>query len=170
MATTGARYEGLPEVPRDKRFLRHLGELLRSYSLLGGIGPRELETLADFAVVVEAGKDHALFVEGEKSGFMCLVVDGNLRVTKENRQGNNRTIADIKPGRSVGEMSLLDGQPHSATVLATEPTVIAVFSKEGIRSLCQSDPRLGAKFIAVISEILSQRLRRTNDVLVQYLD
>ncbi len=66
-------------------------------------------------------------------------------------------------------MSLLDNQPHSGTVIASEDTELLVLSREKFRQMEEKFPHLGFKMLWIISLMLSNRLRKTSGILVDYL-
>jgi CRP/FNR family cyclic AMP-dependent transcriptional regulator len=66
-------------------------------------------------------------------------------------------------------MSLVDGEPRSASVVADEPTTLVVLTAEGFACLSSEVPRLAIKVLLKISKLISQRLRQTSGTLVDYL-
>ena len=63
-------------------------------------------------------------------------------------------VAELDPGSFFGEMSLLTGEPRTATVTAREETEVVRVSKEGMNRVFQSDPSL----VAPLSELLEARI------------
>ena len=65
----------------------------------------------------EYEKGAYLFKEGAHGGYMFFIIDGEVEVIKQFDTAKH-TIATLSAGRSVGEMSLIDGAPRSATARA----------------------------------------------------
>ena len=130
----------------------------------------EIECLADFVTAYKAKKGTQVFHEGARDPFMALVAEGRLEVLKDTYEKGRRQIAVVRPGKTVGEMSLIDELPHSATVVAMEPTTLLLLTKEGYRRLGQAHPRLALKVTWQIARLMSHRLRQTSGILVDYLE
>ena len=164
------RYRQLAAAEKDADFMEKLSRQLGTgTSVFGQYHADDIPTLAKYMEAYRADTDSAVFVEGHKTGYLCIVLDGALDVVKETKQGYSRKITDVCPGTTIGEMSFIDGQPHSATAAASSPTLLAVLSKENLLRLVDEEPWLGAKMLAYIAELLSKRLRMTNDMLIDYL-
>ena len=75
----------------------------------------------------------------------------------------------MSPGKTFGEMSLVDGEPRSASVLADEKTTLIVLTADDFARLASEIPRLAIKVLLKISKLLSQRLRHTTGVLADHI-
>jgi CRP-like cAMP-binding protein len=91
-------------------------------------------------------------------------------VFKQDRWNVPRLIAVIDEGKTLGEMSMIDGEPRFATCVAVEPTLTAVLSADHLARIILEQPILGAKILMQLALMLSQRLRQTSSRLVEYLD
>ena len=98
------------------------------------------------------------------------MIEGQLSIIKDTGTGKSRTITKVPAGRLIGEMSLIDGEPHSATAVASEPTLLAALTEQGLEALVIEDPVLGAKFYKTMAVMISHRLRRTDAELGNYLE
>ena len=74
-------------------------------------------------------------------------------------------IAEIEPGRSVGEMSIIDGLTCSATVTAQTGSSVLALTRHDFERIRADSPRLGAEIYKSISRLLSISLRRTTEDL-----
>ena len=100
---------------------------------------------------------------------MCLIAEGAVDVVKRDSEGKNQVITSLGPGKTFGEMALIDGEPRSASVVAAQDTLLFALTQESFESLLEETPRLGAKLLMMITKGMSQRLRQTSGVLVDYL-
>ncbi|MBE9516870.1 MAG: cyclic nucleotide-binding domain-containing protein [Proteobacteria bacterium] len=165
------RYRELDAVEKDADFMGKLTQRLSvGTSVFGRYNADDIPKIANYMEAYRASTGSAVFVEGHQAGYLCIVLDGGLDVVKETKLGRSRKITDVCPGTTIGEMSIIDGQPHSATAVASCPSLLAVLSKENLLRLVDEEPRLGAKMLANIAELLSMRLRKTNDMLIDYLN
>jgi CRP/FNR family transcriptional regulator, cyclic AMP receptor protein len=97
---------------RDRRT-----ELLRACPLFQGIGPAELAAVSDTAQEVDFPAGHVIARQGEIGTGFFIVVDGRVKVVRD-----AHTIAEMGPGEFFGELSVLDGMPRIAQVVAQTPT------------------------------------------------
>ena len=79
-------------------------------------------------------------------------------------------VGEIGPGDTLGEMSMIDGEPRFATCVAVEPSLIAVLSRDALAIIILEQPMLGAKILMQLSVMLSQRLRQTSLRLAEFVD
>ncbi len=101
---------------------------------------------------------------------MCIVLEGRLEVRKEDAQHVYKTVSTVTRGRSLGEMTMVDGEPRSATAVAVEESVLAVLTQDNFKLIVQDRPALAVKLMFEIARLISQRLRLTSGILVDYLD
>lgn len=143
--------------------------LLESARLFGDLSRAEIETLAGYTRAYRARQDSGLFIEGERAGFLCVLIDGRLGIFKDSGQGASKPIADIGPGTAIGEMSVIDGEPNSATVVVTETATVVTLTRDALRKLLDEHPRLGGRLLWKLARLLSQRLRQTSGRLADHL-
>ena len=70
----------------------------------------------------------------------------------------------------MGEMSILDELPYSATAIATEDTTVVLITKNNFDDMTEKHPELGLKVMRKIAKLLSLRLRQTTGILLDYLE
>ena len=152
------------------RFAGQIQGLLPRCSLLENFTPAELRLLSHFMDVYRAAEGMEVIHEGDGGDFMLLVLEGRFEVRKQDRHNTPQTIATVEPGRSLGEMSMIDGEPRFATCVALEPTLIAVLRRENLARVVVEQPLIGAKIMMELVLMLSQRLRATSNRLMEMLD
>ena len=70
----------------------------------------------------------------------------------------------------MGEMSILDELPYSATAIATKNTKVVLITKSDFDNLTEKFPDLGLRVMRKIARLLSLRLRQTTGTLLDYLE
>lgn len=130
---------------------------------------QELETLIQHSRSFKVKKGRQLFKQGDREPFMCLISQGSVSIHKEPKQLEDPPLAILTQGQSLGEMSLLDHEPRSATAVARQELVIHVLTADQFDTLQANHPRLWGKIMEKIARQLSQRLRRTSGTLVDLL-
>lgn len=164
------RYKTLPSVNLDSFLVNKLSNSIQKTDLFGKLSTEDISKLTKLMDAVELPQGDAIYVEGEPADYMSMLISGKLTVLKETEKGKSREIAQILPGRVVGEMSMVDGKAHSATVVADTNSTVAILSKKAMETLVKEDPELGANLFRNFAETISIRLRKTNNILAQYLD
>src|SRR3954453_12820989 len=99
-----------------------------------------------------------LLQQGQFSAELHIIRSGAVSVRASDSLGRASELARLGPGQFVGEMSLLTGQPHSATVVALSPTESLVLGRDDFLALLATTPRLAQN----ISRVLSERLGHAN--------
>src|SRR4249919_1619280 len=93
---------------RDRR-----SALLSAARLFDGVDADGMDRIAAVAVEVEFPADHAIARQGDIGTGFFVIVDGGARVIRD-----GQTVARLGPGDFFGELSVLDGQPRIAQVVA----------------------------------------------------
>jgi CRP-like cAMP-binding protein len=101
--------------------------------------------------------------EGDEGDALFVVASGSVRVAKSDGVEGDEQVVLLAPGQHVGEISVLDGAPRSASVVAAEPSEIYRLRWDRLRSILDSEPRLGASFYLALARVLATRLRATTD-------
>ncbi len=109
--------------------------------------------------------DH-LLREGEVDGKLYLVISGKLAVVKE-IGGETVTLHVMGPGSLAGEMGFVDGAPHSASIIAEQPTVVLSLKREDFEKLVPDHPNLVYHFMRAIVRLGHATLKRMN---LQYVE
>lgn len=106
------------------------------------------------------------FVIEEKSigQGLYLVVSGSLRVFKGNGK-EEKSLATLGPGEIFGEMSLIEDCLTSSNVVAENETELLMIQKSELENLIQQNERFAAKIYRSFCRVLSERLRRADDMV-----
>ena len=144
-------------------------DFLTNIPLFDGLKPGEIETIAKHMTYIELSKDEILFKEGEKGNYVCFVVEGTLDVIKHSLTGESVIITALHRGRSIGEMSVIDDFPRSATVKARTEAKLVILTGEAFDMTLEENPTVGIKILKRISRLLSLNLRKTSSRLADYM-
>lgn len=129
----------------------------------------ELRLISKYMNVVEAEPGEIIFKEGEKGDYVCFVVNGSLDVLKKSETGKNIVISTLSKGRSIGEMSVIDDSPRSATVKARTKSTLVTLSQEKLNIILEEHCSIGVKILKGISRLLSLNMRKTSSRLADYM-
>jgi CRP-like cAMP-binding protein len=112
-------------------------ELLAEAPLLAGVDADGIARIAARVVEVEFERDHVIARQGEVGTGFFLVASGSVRVVR-----GGETIATVGPGDFFGELSVLDGRPRVAQVIANEPTVCLALASWDFEAVVMDEPRV----------------------------
>ncbi len=151
------------------QFREELCDLIESMPMFSSLSRPEVQTLARYTRAYEARKGVTIFREGDKGHFMCVVLEGRVNILKETLEREQKKVATVRRGKSMGEMSLLDELPYSATAKATEDTKLLMITKLSFERLSEEQPVLCNMLLRQIARLMSLRLRQTTGILLDYL-
>jgi CRP-like cAMP-binding protein len=170
MADRPAQLAHLEHLGDATKFSGQIHALIPKCDLLENFSPAEVRLLAHFMDVFRAPTATEIIHEGEGGDFMLMLIEGKVEVQKRDRWNAQQVMAVVEPGKTLGEMSMIDGEPRFATCVAAEPTLVAVLNRESLARIIVEQPMLGAKILMEIVLMLSQRLRATSARLLQAID
>jgi CRP/FNR family cyclic AMP-dependent transcriptional regulator len=117
-------------------------DVLATVDLFQGLSKRELQRVLASAKELEFAVGDTIVKEGDEDGRFYLLLDGAARVTQ-----GRRTVAQLGPGDYFGEISLIDGEPRSASVVATEPIRALTLARWNFRPLLDEYPAIARKVL-----------------------
>ncbi len=170
MADLPERLAHLEYLGDATQFSAQIHELVPKCALLENFATAEVRLLAHFMSVFRAAPGTEIIREGDGGDFILIVVEGEVEVLKRDRRNTSQVIAFVGPGRTLGEMSMIDGEPRFATCVASAPALVAVLDRESLARIIVEQPMLGAKVLMALVLMLSQRLRATSARLLGLLE
>ena len=128
----------------------------------------DVALLAGYMRIYRAQTGQTLIREGNIGDYMLLVMDGKIAIYKKSPAGSQQHMTSVAAGRTLGEMSMIDGEPRFATCIAAETSLFGVLSRDDMVRIVIDKPSLGAKILIKLVTMLSQRLRQTSAELLEY--
>lgn len=125
---------------------------LRETPLFEGLEADALLPLATLCTEVDLDTGDVLFEQGEWGDAMYIVVRGTVAVERDAER-----IATLTVGECVGEMAAIDWEPRSATIQASEPTVLIAVDRHDLLDLLGDHVALADN----LARVLVARLRST---------
>ena len=132
---------------------------LCSLTIFRDLDKKELETIQKHIFEQNVKKDSILFVEDMPGEFLYIILSGRVDIVKETIDKEKIVLASMGADEIIGEMSLIDSQPRSATGVTSEDSVLLVINKQNFDEMLQSDPRIAAKSLMGLLKTISRRLR-----------
>src|SRR5919109_4136096 len=143
---------GTRRLPREELARRE--DALRRVPLFRDLPKRHLRSIARVTAVSSVRQGDVMVKEDTPGTVFFVIQEGRAKVVRR-----GRTIARLSRGEFFGEISLLDGGPRTASVVAEEPvTAIRIFKRSFDRVISE-EPTVAAKILAVVAKRLRQAER-----------
>src|SRR5262245_6326692 len=126
--------------------------------VFGALEERDVEALMRIGTQQQLHIGDQLLTEGTHHDAIYLVLDGEMSVSVK---GRNTGIAYVGKGEIVGEMSLLESQPASATLCAITPVTVLRIARDALNENLAADLGFSMRFYRALGMLLSHRLRAT---------
>lgn len=131
----------------------------RRFALFAELDDRELASIANVAKTRRYAKDDVIFHADESGDVFCLIKEGQVKVTMISPEGKEIILSLLGPGEFFGEMALLDDEPRSATVVATEALELVTIWRSDFLQILGENFTIAKKVLAE----LSKRLRSASN-------
>ena len=125
------------------KHLEHLAEI----PLFSALSKRDLQTIAKASNEITCEAGAVLVDQGDAGREAFVIIEGSATVKR-----NGRKVGVLGPGSSVGEMSLLDHGPRTATVTADTPMTVLVLSAREFGGVIEEVPGLAHKLLIELAK------------------
>ncbi|MDM0123192.1 Crp/Fnr family transcriptional regulator [Variovorax arabinosiphilus] len=105
-------------------------ELLRRVPLFAALTPTQSASIADAIVKKRFKRAEVIVEQGKKTDALYIILTGRARVMSTDSRGREVILATLQPGDYIGEMSLIDDEPHSATVRTEIQTDVLMLDRD----------------------------------------
>jgi CRP/FNR family transcriptional regulator, cyclic AMP receptor protein len=117
----------------------------------------DIDWLISNGVKQRVPEGKSLIIEGKEIDSMYLVLEGAFEV----QTSSGHVLARLLSGELLGEISFVDSMPPTATVLASEPSVVMSISRDQLRDKLRDDFHFASRFYRALANFLADRLRST---------
>ncbi len=149
----------LPTSVTDPELVARRMPFIRPLSLFAQIADADLGPICEIVEDVEVPSGHFLMHAGEVGDSLYIITSGEMRVER-----GGETIAQVGPGKVVGELALMDKQPRSADVIAITPCRLLRLSGEGLSALADRHGTIARGLFHLVSERLREANKRQERV------
>ena len=162
-------FNGLPSNSRVSLSLLEKSNLIESTQWANEFSFLQIKRLAACMDVYQVPKETLLFYEGDKTAYLALIVKGQIHAVKFDSQRTPKRIATLSAGKTIGEMTLIDGEPRSASAITATDVTLMVMTVEHFDRLINEWPRVAVILILKIAKLMSQYLRQTSGRLIDHV-
>ncbi|MBI5307448.1 MAG: Crp/Fnr family transcriptional regulator [Planctomycetes bacterium] len=143
---------------------RHDRELVEKFinkvAFFRDITEKYLEQIIDDFSILQAAKNEVIIVQEDSSTDLYIILTGKVKVTLMSEEGEEYILTDLHVGDYFGEMSLIDGKPRCATVVAVEDSTFAVLKRERLIEALKRDPLLSLDMLSTLVHKLRKATER----------
>lgn len=134
---------------------------LKKIPLFNGFPDRHARHLSGDFIVRSVNRGETIFYQSDNSTDLYIVLEGAVKASLLNQNGEELILATFCKGDFFGEMSLLDGKPRSATMIAIEESTLGILRREKFLFAVKDDPMIAIDLLSAIV----QRMRMANGMI-----
>jgi CRP/FNR family transcriptional regulator, cyclic AMP receptor protein len=143
-------------------------DALNRCRLFAGMSPESLDAISRTLRSRRFRRGEVLFHEGDPGDALFIVASGSVKVVVPSDDGDEAILSTLGRGDSLGELSLLDGAPRSASAIAIEPVEALTLPRHQFTSLLETD---AAMRDALLAQLAGEVRRLTTQVAdLHFLD
>ena len=143
-----------------------IAKLFRSIYLFKDLSDEELALISDITAERDFFAGEVIFKEGDAGDAFYAVLEGKVRISKGINGAGEEALTILDKGSYFGEMALIDEFPRSASAVAHTDCRVLMMDKADFSQLLSRNKDLAYKLLWVFCQVLSQRLRDTNEKII----
>jgi len=138
---------------------------LKQVALFADLDPAELAKVAEISKEQRYNPGQPIFKEGEPGNRLFLILEGDVRISRDIPGSGEEALAILKPGACFGEMAVFDRSERSTDAISNGGCRLLTISRADLEIVLDLDPDIAVKVLRAMVRLLSTRLRATNDNL-----
>ncbi len=150
-------------------YMVEIADMLERADMFRNMSRAEVDCFSRYVQAYDAPVGAEVLIEGDRESCMFVVAEGKLDILKKADADETKKIATVRSGKTIGEMSLLDGLPHSATAVVVDSAVLLLVTKTNFDRMLKEQPEVALRIVHRMATLMSLRLRQTSGVLIDYL-
>ncbi len=143
--------------------------LLKKVAIFKDLDEGELAEVAEVCREERFVSGEYIFREGEHGNRLYLIVEGEVRISRDVPGSGEEALAILKPGSLFGEMAVFDRSERSTHAISNGGTTVLTITRPDFEMLLDFNREMAYKVLWAVTRLLSSRLRNTNDSLRSFL-
>src|SRR5678815_702289 len=168
--TEGSDKRGSSATEEGNTMSQSLYALIAQQPFFKGLNTHHLHLLTDSAMQMQFEAGKSIFQLGSPANRFYLILEGKVVVESELKEGGMIPIQTLGPGDDLGWSWLFPPYYLHLSARALEPTRTIFFHGTRLRGQCEQDHDLGYQLMKRIAEVVIQRLRATQQRLMECND
>jgi CRP/FNR family transcriptional regulator, cyclic AMP receptor protein len=128
--------------------------ILAACPLFSGVAEPELTGLAEQAQPRRYRRGQLVFCEGDSGDSLLVVVEGSLKVTRSRADGGEFLLAVMTPNEAIGQLTVADGGPRSATVSTITDATVLRIPREAMLAAAATSPALTRELLVALAALV----------------
>lgn len=137
-------------------------ERLKGITLFKELSDEELDIVSSILEEAFYKKGSRVWEENAPAQGLHVIDTGKVKISRMTREGHRQVLAVLKQNQFFGELSLLDGRPHSASAEAVEDTKVYILHGEQMEKLLKQSPQTAYNILRVLGVQICELLRQMN--------
>jgi len=147
--------------------MKDAADLVLNSALGAELTDHEAETLSALMETRELGDGEFLFEEGAVDDSLHVILIGKLEVVKRTGADEEASLAILREGELTGEMSFVDGAPHTVGLRALMDTRVFRLRREDFEGILEQEPQLVYKVMRAVTRSAHRIVHRMNTEFVE---
>ncbi len=123
------------------------------------LSPPQIDALLERTLVLRRRSGALLAARDEVAGAFYVLAEGRAKVTVSGTNGREVTLNVVRPGEFFGEVSIIDGGPRTADVIALDSVVVLSIEREAFLNAVRQKPQIAIRML----QTMAKRLRRADE-------
>lgn len=140
-------------------------DVLRRTDLFRSVPAGEIEAIVAAARLRTFRRGQVVFTTGDPGDSLLVVLSGRVKVVARSVDGDELTLAIVRPGSVFGELSVTDGGPRSADAEALEESRLLVVPREAVQDVCSRVPSVALALANSIAATLRRLTGEASDLV-----
>ncbi|WP_353683646.1 Crp/Fnr family transcriptional regulator [Thermodesulfovibrio sp. 3907-1M] len=136
-------------------------KILKEIPIFQHLSDEHLTLISKGFKIYRVKKGEIIFYQSDESTDLYIILDGAVKACLLDPDGKELILNIFKKGDFFGELSLLDGRPRSATIIAIEDSVVGLLKREHFLKLLKNNPMIVISLLSALVE----RIRMTDEML-----
>jgi CRP/FNR family cyclic AMP-dependent transcriptional regulator len=138
---------------------------LQNIPLFAGLNREALEDLSHHLRKETYAANHTIFWMDERGEHLYIILSGKVRISYIDDEAHEITLATLSTGSFFGELSVIDGGPHTATARSINETILLILDSTSFYNFLDKHPQLGYNLLKVLSLRLRSNTARIHKVV-----
>jgi len=143
---------------------------LLDLSFFSGLNYDQLATVSGHIESLDFQPETKVFSEGDIGDSVYFIIEGTFEVIKDSDWGETVKLTTLTEGNSFGEMSVIDDQPRSATVVSKTKAWVLKLKKDNFNIIVDRYQDIGLILLKRMSHFLCRHVRQSNEALADFIE
>ncbi len=141
-------------------------DVLKSFPLFADLDDEELTDIEKIVMTKKFSKDEIILYQFDPGDSLYMIAGGRVKVVLFSKDGKEVLLSTLGTSDFFGEMSLLDGMPRSASVVALEDSELIVLKRRDFLDLIRNHPEIALKILTELSRRLREADRKIGSLIL----